>query len=133
MVLDHVDIEIRAGEIFGVIGETGAGKSLTAWAAMNLLPAPGRMTAGDIRWKGKSIIGMAEEELRRIRGKEVSLITQNPLAALNPMNTVGDQIVKVVRAHQRVTAREARRRALEALQAVAFPIRRGASQSIPIN
>lgn len=120
-VLDHVDLEIRAGEIFGVIGETGAGKSLSAWAAMNLLPSSGRMTAGDVRWKGKSIIGMAEEEQRRIRGKEICLITQNPLGALNPMSTVGNQIVKVVRAHQRVTSREARLLALKSLQAVGIP------------
>ena len=121
VVLDHVDLEIRAGEIFGVIGETGAGKSLSAWAAMNLLPSSGRMTAGDVRWKGKSIIGMTEEEQRRIRGKEICLITQNPLAALNPMSTVGNQIVKVVRAHQRVTSREARLLALKSLQAVGIP------------
>ncbi|MDE0242500.1 MAG: ABC transporter ATP-binding protein [bacterium] len=121
VVLDRVNIRIGAGEIFGVIGETGAGKSLTAWAAVNLLPVHGRVTAGEVRWKGRSISAMTDEEVRRIRGNEVSLITQNPLAALNPMSTVGHQIVRVIRAHERVGAREARRMAFEALRAVGIP------------
>ena len=121
VVLDRVNISIGEGEIFGVIGETGAGKSLTAWAAMNLLPAHGRITAGEVRWKGRPMAAMANEEARRIRGNEVALITQNPLAALNPMSTVGHQIVRVIRAHERVSAREARRMAFEALRVVGIP------------
>jgi peptide/nickel transport system ATP-binding protein len=120
-VVDGVDLDIRPGEFFGVIGETGAGKSMTAWAAMNLVPVPGRVTAGTVHLDGTSVLDATPARLREIRGRDVSFIVQNPRAALNPMLTVGAHIADVYRAHQAVNKSEARDVAVEALRRVGIP------------
>lgn len=121
VALDQVDLEIRPGEIFGVIGETGAGKSLTAWAAINILPEKARIAAGAVKWRGRAISLQDEKEMRQILGSEISLIMQNPLAALNPMSTIGDQIVRIIRAHRSVSKAQAREIAIKELRRVGIP------------
>ena len=121
VAIDGVDMAIHAGEMFGVIGETGAGKSLTGWAAIDLLPYGAQVTAGEVRWCGRRLTGMPESAMRAIRGREISIITQNPQAALNPMKSVGSQIAEVVRAHQDVSYRHAHDMAIEALRRVGIP------------
>jgi ABC-type dipeptide/oligopeptide/nickel transport system ATPase component len=120
-VVDGVDLDIRPREFFGVIGETGAGKSMTAWAATNLVPPPGRITAGTVHLEGTSVLDASPQRLQEIRGRDVSFIVQNPRAALNPMLTVGAHIADVYRAHQAASKPEALDVAIEALRRVGIP------------
>jgi ABC-type dipeptide/oligopeptide/nickel transport system ATPase component len=120
-VLDRVSLSVEAGEVFGVIGQTGAGKSMTAAAAIGLIPPPGRVTGGRVLFDGRDLLGMDDEQLRRLRGKDVATIVQNPRAALNPVVPVGRQIANVYRAHNQGGARQAEGIALDALASVGLP------------
>ena len=134
LAIDGVDMAILAGEMFGVIGETAVRKSLTAWAAIDLLPFGAHVTAGEVRWCGGRLTGMSESAMRAIRGREISIITQNPQAALNPMKSIGSRIAEVVRGHQDVSYRHAHDMAIEErhwpLQGDASPITMPASAAI---
>ena len=116
-----IDLVIREHEFVGLVGESGSGKSTAALALMGLVRAPGEVTAGTVRFMGQSLLDRSEAELRTIRGRDIGLIVQSARAALNPLIPVGDQIVNVIRAHQRVSKSEARQRALAALAAVGIP------------
>ncbi len=116
--LHEVSLAIGPGQTLGVVGESGSGKSVTALAAMRLLDRAGRVTAGRILFGGRDISRAAPGELRKLRGAAISMIFQNPRAALNPIRTVGQQISDVLRAHAGMSAGEARGRALAALEAV---------------
>lgn len=109
--LDGVSFNLAAGEILGVVGESGAGKSLTGAAIIGLLPPPGRIRSGDIRLNGQRINGLPEAAMRRIRGRQIGAIFQDPLTALNPLYTVGRQLTETILAHLPVTPAEAQRRA----------------------
>ncbi|MBV8540479.1 MAG: ABC transporter ATP-binding protein [Pseudonocardiales bacterium] len=111
---------VEAGEVLGVVGESGSGKSVSALAVMGLLPAGTRVT-GSVRWRGRELLGLGDRELSRIRGKAISIIFQDPLSALTPVYTVGEQIAETVRAHQRVSTRQAAERAVELLDLVGIP------------
>ncbi len=97
--LDHVSFSIAPGEILGVVGESGAGKSLTGAAIIGLLEPPGRIAGGEIRLRGERIDGLPSDAMRRIRGKRIGAIFQDPLTSLNPLFTVGQQLVETIRAH----------------------------------
>lgn len=114
-VLDRVSLEIMPGEVFGVIGETGAGKSMTGAAAMGLVPPPGRISGGRVLFDGSDVAAMDADELHRFRGKEVGLIVQNPKAALNPVVPVGKQIANAYRSHNQVSRRAATQIAVHSL------------------
>ena len=116
--LHDVSLAIGPGQTLGVVGESGSGKSVTALAAMRLLDRAGRVTAGRILFDGRDISRAAPGELRKLRGAAISMIFQNPRAALNPIRTVGQQISDVLRAHTGMSAGDARARALAALEAV---------------
>lgn len=121
-VLDGISLEINKGEVLGIVGESGCGKSMTALSIMGLIPSPpGKVTAGSIVYDSQELIGIGAEQMRRIRGKEISMIFQEPMSSLNPVFTVGEQIAEVVRLHEKASASAAMERAIEMLKAVDIP------------
>ena len=121
VALDDISFEIAPGEILGVVGESGAGKSLTGAAIIGLLDPPGRVAAGEIRFNGQRIDNLPYEEMRKIRGRHIGAIFQDPLTSLNPLYTVGRQLVETIQTHLNVGAEEARRRAIKLLQETGIP------------
>ena len=119
--IDHISLDIRPGEILGVVGESGAGKSLTGTAIIGLLDPPGRIAAGEIRMNGERIDNLSHEAMRRVRGKKIGAIFQDPLTSLHPMLSIGAQLVETIRTHFPVDAAAARATALELLKAVGIP------------
>jgi oligopeptide/dipeptide ABC transporter ATP-binding protein len=119
--LNSVSFSIDRGEILGLVGETGAGKSLTAQTICGLLRPPARQVAGHVMFDGKNISEISDAELNKLRGKDIALVVQNPLTSLDPLSRVGDQLVRVHRAHNTVDVAAARERALEMLEAVGIP------------
>ena len=119
--VDDVSLDVAAGEILGVVGESGAGKSMTGNAVIGLLDPPAHIAAGEVRLGETRIDNLRREALRRIRGKRIGMIFQDPLTSLNPLLTVGEQIVETILTHLPVSAREARRRAVAALEEVGIP------------
>lgn len=119
--VDKVSFEIAAGEILGVVGESGAGKSMTGNAVIGLLDPPARIVSGEVLLDGKPIHALRGEALRRLRGKKMGMIFQDPLTSLNPLLTVGDQLEETILEHLPVSSAEARRRAIAALEEVGIP------------
>lgn len=119
--LDDVSLTIAPGEILGVVGESGAGKSLTGAAIIGLLDPPGRITGGEIRLAGRRIDNLPEASMRRVRGREIGAIFQDPLTSLNPLYTVGRQLTETITTHLGLTAAQARARAIELLTATGIP------------
>ena len=116
--VDDISFDIHRGEVLGLVGESGAGKSITGSALVGLLPPPGRITGGEINLEGRRIDDLPQEELRRIRGKKIGMVFQDPTTSLNPLYTVGQQLSETIRTHLRVGAHEARRRAVDLLREV---------------
>jgi peptide/nickel transport system ATP-binding protein len=121
VAVDDVSLSIEPGEVLGVVGESGAGKSLTGAAIIGLLEPPGRIAAGEIKLAGLRIDNLPHEELRKIRGREIGAIFQDPLTSLNPLYTVGQQIIETIMTHLNVSAAAARRMATELLEATGIP------------
>ena len=115
VAVDGVSFSIAPGEVLGVVGESGAGKSLTGMAIIGLLEPPGRIAAGEIRLEGQRIDALPDEEMRRIRGRRIGAVFQDPLTALNPLFTIGEQLVETILAHLAIGPAEARGRALALL------------------
>jgi peptide/nickel transport system ATP-binding protein len=113
-----VSFEIHAGETLGLVGESGSGKSVTALSILRLVQPPGRIAGGRILFKGRDLLTLTERDMRAVRGAEVSLIFQEPMTALNPVFTIGDQIAEALIVHGRATKREARARTIDMLRAV---------------
>jgi peptide/nickel transport system ATP-binding protein len=121
-VLDGVGLDLEAGATLGLVGESGCGKSVTALALMGLLPRPqARVTAGRIRFEGRDLLALPERELRALRGSRLAMIFQEPMTSLNPVLSVGDQLVEVIRYHRTMPARAARELARETLARVRIP------------
>ncbi|RZT95105.1 ABC transporter ATP-binding protein [Rivibacter subsaxonicus] len=121
LALDRVSLSIARGEVLGVVGESGAGKSLTGAAVIGLLEPPGRISGGEIRLDGERIDHLPEPALRRIRGKRIGAIFQDPLTALNPLFTIGQQLVETIRTHLDLDAEAARERAVALLRDTGIP------------
>ena len=121
VAVDDVSFAIAPGEVLGVVGESGAGKSLTGAAIIGLLEPPGRIAAGEILLNGRRIDNLPPEAMRKIRGREIGAIFQDPLTSLNPLYTIGRQLVETIQTHLDVSADEARRRAIDLLQEVGIP------------
>lgn len=119
--VQNVTYDIRPGEIRGVVGESGAGKSMTGNAVIGLLDDPARIASGEIWLKGRRIDNLSVEEKRAIRGREIGMIFQDPLTSLNPLFTIGEQLVETIQLHLNVSASEARDRALSLLERVSIP------------
>jgi len=119
--LDGVSFAIAPGEVLGVVGESGAGKSMTGAAIIGLLEPPGRIAGGQIRLAGRRIDNLPYEQMRHVRGREIGAIFQDPLTTLNPLYRIGDQLVETMLTHLPIDAREARRRAIEWLELVGIP------------
>ena len=120
-VLDGIDLSLGAGEILGLVGETGSGKSVTALSAMGLLRPPGRVTAGRVMFGGRDLLAAPKAELRRVRGGEIAMIFQNPRSSLNPVIRVGAILREVLRVHLGLHGAEADRRAVQLLADVGLP------------
>lgn len=122
MALAGVDLRLRHGEVVSLVGESGCGKTLTALSVMGLLPSPpARVEGGSIRFMGRELLNLGEQELQRIRGREISMIFQEPMTSLNPLFTVAHQIQEVLAVHEGISGREAAQRVLELLRAVGMP------------
>jgi len=120
--VDDVSYSVRAGEMLGVVGESGCGKSITALSIMGLVPRPaGRIVSGEIRLMGRDLVPLGEAEMRRIRGNDISMIFQEPMTALNPVLTIGYQIAETLVLHREIDRRSARLRAIEMLELVQIP------------
>jgi oligopeptide/dipeptide ABC transporter ATP-binding protein len=119
--VNDISFDIDEGQILGLVGESGCGKSVTALSLLRLVPPPGRMVGGIVRLKGRDLMAMPEEELRKIRGNALSLIFQNPGSALNPVLTVGFQIAEVAMVHKGMRKKEAMAEAVRLMEAVKIP------------
>jgi peptide/nickel transport system ATP-binding protein len=131
IAVDGVSFDIAPGEVLGVVGESGAGKSLTGAAIIGLLEPPGRIVGGEVRLRGQRIDDLPPEEVRKMRGKRIGMVFQDPLTSLNPLYRVGDQIVETIRTHARVSEGEARERAITLLEEAGIQGARARIDSYP--
>jgi peptide/nickel transport system ATP-binding protein len=116
LALDDISFDIAPGEILGVVGESGAGKSLTGAAIIGLLDPPGRVAGGEIRLAGRRIDNLPYEQMRQIRGRHIGAVFQDPLTSLNPLYTIGQQLIETIQTHLPLGPREARQRAVRLLE-----------------
>ena len=121
-VIDDVSFSIAPGEILGIVGESGCGKTMTSLAIMRLMPEQGIVTSGSIRLSGEDLVLASEARMRDLRGNEISMVFQEPMTSLNPVFSVGEQIAEVLTAHQGLRKREAREQAVELLESVKIPL-----------
>jgi peptide/nickel transport system ATP-binding protein len=119
--VDDVSFEIRKGETLGLVGESGSGKSVTALSLLRLVQPPGRIAAGHVRLNGRDLLSLDERDMRAVRGAEMSLIFQEPMTALNPVFTIGNQIAEALLVHGRASRRDARAQAIGLLESVRIP------------
>jgi peptide/nickel transport system ATP-binding protein len=119
--LDRVSFDLMPGEVLGMVGESGAGKSITGAAIIGLIEPPGRIAGGEVWLKGQRIDNISPEAMRRIRGKRIGMVFQDPLTSLNPLYTVASQIIETIRTHADVSEAEARKRAVALLDRVGIP------------
>jgi len=119
--VDSISFSIAPGEVLGVVGESGAGKSITGLAIIGLLEPPGRIAAGEVRLEGQRIDHLRHEEMRRIRGRKIGVIFQDPLTSLNPLYTIGQQLEETILTHLPLNKAQARERALSLLREVGIP------------
>ena len=120
--VDGISFSLAPGETLGIVGESGCGKSVTSLSIMRLVPnPPGKITAGEIRLEGRNLLDLPESDMRAVRGDDIAMIFQEPMTSLNPVQTVGDQIIEAVQLHRSLSAAAARARALEMLQLVKIP------------
>ena len=119
--VDGVSFYINEGELVGLVGESGCGKSITALSLMRLIAAPGKIVGGSIRFKGEDLLNASDERMREIRGDDISMIFQDPMTSLNPVYTVGEQIAEALRLHRGLNKRDAIGGAIDAMKEVAMP------------
>lgn len=119
--VNDVSFFIRRGEILGVVGESGCGKSVTSLSVMGLVPRPGKVTGGSIRFKNEELTIAAESRMRQVRGNEIAMIFQEPMTSLNPVFTIGHQLIEGIRLHNKISKKEAAGRAVDMLQKVGMP------------
>jgi peptide/nickel transport system ATP-binding protein len=119
--VDGVDFSLDEGEVLGLVGESGSGKSVTGFSILRLVDPPGRVVGGHIMFRGQDLAQLPESEMRRLRGNRIAMIFQDPMMTLNPVLRIDTQMIEAVRAHERVSAKAARDRAIAALTKVGIP------------
>nr|WP_309101627.1 ABC transporter ATP-binding protein [Fredinandcohnia onubensis] len=120
--VDHIDFHIKEGEILGVVGESGCGKSVTSLSIMGLVPnPPGKVVGGEIIFNGENIIHYSEKKMRQIRGNEIAMIFQEPMTSLNPLFTIGNQMIEGIKIHMKWDKKKSRSKAIEILKRVGLP------------
>lgn len=120
-VLHNVSFELEKGKILALVGESGSGKSMTAMSILNLLPNTAQIDSGKIFYNGENLLDFSPKQMQKIRGKEIALIPQDPMTSLNPLYTVGNQLLEVINLHKGLYGKEAEKYAIEALDAVKMP------------
>jgi len=130
--LDGVNFDIEEGGAFGLVGETGCGKSVTALSILRLIPhPPGKIVGGEIHFRGRNLLDLSEDEMRSVRGREISMIFQEPMTSLNPVFRIGDQMMEVITLHQKLDRSRALEKAVEMLERVHIPDPRRVLQQYP--
>jgi len=119
--VDGISFSLGAGQVLGLVGESGSGKSMTCRSIIRLVPAPGKIVDGKIYYQGENLLAWPENHMRQIRGREISMIMQEPMTALNPVLSIGEQIVETIIGHENTTKVEARKRSAELLKLVGIP------------
>ena len=119
--VDGVSFHLDRGELLGLVGESGCGKSITALSIMRLIAPPGKIVAGEILLEGRNLLQVSNSEMRAVRGNDIAMIFQDPMTSLNPVFTVGEQIAEALRLHRNLSRREARQGAIEAMHEVSIP------------
>lgn len=120
--VDHVSFELGKNQTLGVVGESGCGKSVTAFSILQLVSAPGKVKSGEILFDGTNLLKLNKKEMRKIRGKKIGMIFQEPMTSLNPVYTIGNQIDEVLKLHLNLKPKEAKERTIELLRAVKIPL-----------
>jgi oligopeptide transport system ATP-binding protein len=126
-----VSFSVHKNEIVGIVGESGSGKSVTSLSIMGLLAHPGRVTGGEILFKGEDLTKVKKGRMRKIQGNQISMIFQDPMTSLNPLFTIGNQITEAILTHQKMTKAEAKKRAVEMLKLVGIPSPEKRYESFP--
>jgi len=129
--VDGVDFHVNPGEVLGLVGESGCGKSVTSLSIMRLIGVPGKIVEGEILFEGKDLVKASEQEMMKVRGNRISMIFQQPQSALNPVFRAGDQISEVLNIHQNLKTKEGKKRAIEMLKLVGIPEPERRAQSYP--
>ncbi|GIO25285.1 ABC transporter ATP-binding protein [Oceanobacillus sp. J11TS1] len=120
--VDGVSIKVHKGEVVGIVGESGSGKSVTSLSIMQLIPSPpGKIVSGEIDFKGENLAVASEKRMKKLRGNEISMIFQEPMTSLDPLFTIGNQLIEAIRLHQKITKKEARKKAINMLKLVGIP------------
>src|SRR6476619_7785123 len=119
--VDDVSFQIDRGELLGLVGESGCGKSMTALSIMRLIAPPGKIVAGEMLFDGKDLLKLSDAQMREMRGDDIAMIFQDPMTSLNPVFTVGEQIAEALRLHRKLSRKAARAAAIEAMREVAIP------------
>ncbi len=130
-ILRGVSFDLEAGKTLGVVGESGCGKSMTGFAIMGMLQAPGKVTAGSIRLDGRELVGLSERNYQEIRGDQIGLVMQDPFTSLNPMMRIGDQIAEAYRLHQPINRATAWKKSIEMLERVGVPAPEHSARKYP--
>ena len=124
--VNGISLDMESGETLGLVGETGAGKTTVARAILRLIPSPpGKISSGEIYFEGENLLHKTDADMRKIRGKDISMIFQDPMTSLNPVMGVADQIAEVIRIHEKISKKECHLKALEMLEMVGIPADRG--------
>ena len=119
--VDDVSFSLDRGELMGLVGESGCGKSITALSIMRLIAPPGKIVSGEILFDGKNLLKLSEQQMREMRGDDIAMIFQDPMTSLNPVFTIGEQIAEALRLHRKLSRKQAREAAIEAMREVAIP------------
>ncbi|MDG2336044.1 MAG: ABC transporter ATP-binding protein [Myxococcota bacterium] len=120
-IVDGNDLRVERGEVLALVGESGCGKSMTALSLMRLVPKPGRIVAGQVRLEGRDLLELSVTEMRRVRGRRIAMIFQEPMTSLNPVIPVGDQVIEAIRLHESISRSEAKKRCRDLFVEVGIP------------